>query len=146
MKNSLQQFLATIDEHSSNCDSIPWSDCLSPVDRKVRPVRLMVYFDECDDLFDKFTLAPKTPDPRNEQRLAYQILCDVSNACVTEDLFVVYLLTRLTLVDHSPYRLHSEKLQASIVELPLQRCKKTMSSWSKFRNLGTWYNLVVFCQ
>jgi hypothetical protein len=78
----------------------------------------MLYFDECDDLFDKFTLAPETPDPRNEQRSAYQILCYVSNAYVAEDFFVVYLSTRLTLVDYSTYCLNPEKLQAPIVELP----------------------------
>jgi len=78
----------------------------------------MLYFDDCDRLFDKFTLAPKTPHPRKEQRSVYQILCDVSNACVTEDLFVVYLSAKLALVDYSPYCLNSEKMQAPIVELP----------------------------
>lgn len=116
--NSLKQLLATIDKHSSNYDSTPWSDCSSPENRKFSPVRLMLSFDECRDLFDTCTFAPETPDPGNEQRSAFQILCSAFGVCTSQDLFVVYLSTDLGLVPYSPGHLDPENLQAPIVELP----------------------------
>ena len=90
----------------------------------------MVYFDESHDLLDKRTLAPKTPDPENEQCSAYQLLCKAFGACTKQDLFVVYLSTNSNLSQYSPYhekmwsyRSRSgdnkpDDMQAPIVELP----------------------------
>ena len=90
----------------------------------------MIYFDEFHDLLDKRTLVPKIPDPENEQRSAYQLLCKAFGACAKQDLFVVYLSTNSSLSQYSPYHermwsyrspagdLKPDDMQAPIVELP----------------------------
>jgi hypothetical protein len=126
--------------------------------KKFQPVRLMIYLDESHDLLNKRTrtLVNTTPDPENEQRSAYQILCKAFGACAKQDLFVVYLSTTSNLSQYSPYHEkmwsyrspsgdnNPDDMQAPIVELPFDTFAMVKEGHVKLEKVSEPKHMVKF--